>query len=144
MDRFTFTTDLQQMDVTLIHEFLSQSYWAKGIPFETQKRALKNSLCVGVLTENGEQVAFARLVTDRATFAYLADVFVLEQYRGQGISQWMMEQTMSLEALQGLRRMMLATFDAHGLYEKFGFTPLNNPDIMMEIWTPDVYERRSP
>ncbi len=131
------------MDTDLIHSFISQSYWAKDIPLDTQKRALKNSLCVGVLNANGEQIAFARLVTDQATFAYLADVFVIEAYRGFGVGQRMMTETLALPALQGLRRIMLATRDAHKLYSKFGFTPLNDPDLMMEIWTPDVYQTSS-
>lgn len=128
------------MDIDLIHGFISQSYWAKGIALETQQRALENSLCVGVLSADGEQIAFARLITDKATFAYLADVFVIEAYRGHGIGQRMMTETLALPELQGLRRIMLATRDAHDLYSKFGFTPLNDPDIMMEIWTPDVYQ----
>ncbi len=128
------------MDIDVIHGFLSQSYWAKGIPRDTQIRALEHSLCVGVLSKDAEQIAFARLVTDRATFAYLADVFVIDAYRGRGIGQWMMKETLALPELQGLRRIMLATKDAHGLYRQFGFTPLNDPDLMMEIWTPDVYQ----
>ncbi len=128
------------MDIDLIHGFISQSYWAKGIALETQQRALENSLCVGVLSADGEQIAFARLITDKATFAYLADVFVIEAYRGHGVGQRMMTEMLALPELQGLRRIMLATRDAHDLYSKFGFTPLNDPDIMMEIWTPDVYQ----
>lgn len=128
------------MDLTKIHNFISQSYWANKVPFDTQKRALENSLCIAALKEDGTLVSFARFVTDTATFAYLADVFVDESERGKGLSRWMLEEALQLPQLQGLRRMMLATKDAHGLYEKLGFTPLNDASLMMEIWTPDVYQ----
>ena len=140
MKNYRLTTRLEDMDLAKVHAFISQSYWANNVPFDTQKRALENSLCIAVLKENGALVGFARFVTDQATFAYLADVFVDESERGQGLSRWMLEEALQLPELQGLRRIMLATKDAHGLYEKLGFTPLNDASLMMEIWTPDVYQ----
>jgi len=128
------------MDLHAIHGFLASCYWAKGIPAETLKRAMDNSLCFGVLTDQGEQVAFARMITDRATYAYLADVFVVESHRGLGIAKWLMQTIMAHPALQGLRRITLATRDAHGLYAQFGFKPLANPSMFMEVSKPNVYE----
>ena len=119
--------------------FLTRSYWAEGISKEVIKRSIEGALCFGVF-ENDKQIGFARMITDKATFAYLADVFIIEEYRGLGLSKWLMEVIMSHPDLQGLRRMMLATRDAHGLYKKFGFTPLNNVDRWMQIQNPDVYK----
>lgn len=119
------STDCSLLDMRLIHHFLStDSYWAEGIPLETVEKALANSLCFG-LYKNNKQIGFARLVTDKATFAYLADVFVLEEYRGQGLSKWLMEVIQSHPEVQGLRRWMLMTRDAQGLYEQFGWTVLD-------------------
>ena len=126
------------MDIDLIHSFLTRSYWAEGISKEIIRRSIDGALCFGVF-ENDRQVGFARMITDRATFAYLADVFIIEEYRGLGLSKLLMEVIMSHPDLQGLRRMMLATRDAHELYKKFGFTPLNNVDRWMHIHHPDVY-----
>jgi len=128
------------MDLQVIHGFLASSYWAKDIPVETLERALSNSLCFGVLTDQNEQVAFARVITDRATYAYLADVFVVESHRGKRIAKWLMHNTMTHPDLQGLRRIMLATRDAHGLYTQFGFKSLAQPDMFMEVWNPGVYQ----
>ena len=128
------------MDLQVIHGFLADSYWAKGIPVETLKRAMENSLCFGALTDQGEQVAFARMITDQTTYAYLADVFVIEPHRGQGIAKWLMQNIMSHPDLQGLRRMMLATRDAHALYTQFDFKKLARPEMFMEVWKPDVYQ----
>ena len=127
------------MDLELIHAFVSSSYWAKNIPFETFERSLENSLCFGVFTELNEQMAFARMITDYATAAYLADVFVVEGHRSRGIGKWLMQQIVEHPKLQGLRRITLATRDAHGFYQQFGFTSLNKPEIFMELWNPDVY-----
>jgi len=127
------------MDIDLIHSFLSRSYWAEGISKEIIGRSVEGALCFGVF-ENDKQVGFARMITDKATFAYLADVFIIDEYRGLGLSKWLMEVIMSYPDLQGLRRMMLATRDAHELYKKFGFTPLNNVDRWMHIHNPDVYK----
>ena len=127
------------MDIDLIHSFLTRSYWAEGISKEIIGRSIEGALCFGVF-ENNKQVGFARMITDKATFAYLADVFIIDEYRGLGLSKWLMEVIMSYPDLQGLRRMMLATRDAHELYKKFGFTPLNNVDRWMHIHHPDVYK----
>ena len=127
------------MDIDLIHSFLTRSYWAEGISKEIIRRSVEGALCFGVF-ENDKQVGFARMITDKATFAYLADVFIIDEYRGLGLSKWLMEVIMSYPDLQGLRRMMLATRDAHELYKKFGFTPLNNVDRWMQIHNPDVYK----
>ena len=140
LDDYEFSSDPARMDLDAVHAFLSQTYWSPGIPRETVARAAANSLCFGVF-HAGAQVGYARMVTDRATFAYLADVYVLEAHRGRGISRRLMEHIMAHPYLQGLRRMMLATRDAHGLYAKFGFTPLKSPQIVMEKHDPDVYQR---
>jgi len=136
--RFYISTEKEKMDIDLIHSFLTRSYWAEGISKEIIRRSIDGALCFGVF-ENDRQVGFARMITDRATFAYLADVFIIEEYRGLGLSKLLMEVIMSHPDLQGLRRMMLATRDAHELYKKFGFTPLNNVDRWMHIHHPDVY-----
>ena len=138
-DRFSISTEKEKMDIDFIHSFLTQSYWAEGISKEIIRRSIEGALCFGVF-ENDKQVGFARMITDRATFAYLADVFIIEEYRGLGLSKWLMEVIMSYPDLQGLRRMMLATRDAHELYKKFGFTQLNNVDRWMHIHYPDVYK----
>ena len=127
------------MDIDLIHSFLSRSYWAEGISKEIVRRSIEGALCFGVF-EKEKQIGFARMITDRATFAYLADVFIIEEYRGRGLSKWLMEVILSHPDLQGLRRMMLATRDAHELYKKFGFTTLNNVDRWMHIHQPDIYK----
>jgi len=128
------------MDITVIHRFSSKSYWAKNIPINTMQKALDNSLCFGVFTEQGEQIGFARMVTDKATFAYLADVFILEEYRGKGLSKWLIQTIIAHPDLQGIRRMTLATSDAHSLYKQFGFEALSSPQLFMELHQPDVYK----
>ena len=139
-DGFTISTEKEKLDIDLIHSFLNRTYWAEGISKEIIRRSIEGSLCFGVY-ENDKQVGFARMITDKATFAYLADVFIIEEYRGRGLSKWLMEVIMSHPDLQGLRRMILATKDAHGLYKQFGFTPLTNVDRWMHILDPDVYKR---
>ena len=145
-DRFIITTEKEKLDIDFIHSFLTRSYWAEGITKEVIKRSIGGSLCFGVFENDkanlsaGRQIGFARMITDKATFAYLADVFIIEEYQGLGLSKWLMEVIMSHPELQGLRRMMLATRDAHGLYEKFGFTQLTNVDRWMQIHDPDVYK----
>jgi GNAT superfamily N-acetyltransferase len=134
------TLDRDRIDVAAAHEFLSRSYWAEGIPLPVLRRALDHSLCVAAL-QDGRQVGFARLVTDRATFAYLADVYVLPECRGQGISRRMLEALFDHPDARALRRCLLVTRDAHGLYEKFGFAPLAAPSRFMERHDPDVYRR---
>jgi GNAT superfamily N-acetyltransferase len=129
----------------MIHEFLTTCYWAKGIPQEVVARSIEHSLCFGIYHEVGatlRQVGFARVISDFATIAYLGDVFVLEPYRGRGLSKWMMECITQHPQLQGLRRWILLTRDAHALYEKFGFRPLRAPDRYMELHRPDIYEIR--
>ena len=140
IEGYRISADLPEMDFEMLHRYLSTSYWSKGIPFETMREALANSLCFGIFTESGSQIGFARMITDRATFAYLADVFILEEHRGKGLSKWLMETILRHSDLQGLRRILLATKDAHGLYEQFGFTALASPEKLMELWSPDVYE----
>lgn len=137
-DTFTVTCDQKQLDLTLIAQFLTSSYWAKGIPMETVRRSLENSLCFALL-DGGRQVGFARVVSDYATVAYLNDVFVLPEYRGRGLAGFLMECVIQHPDLQGLRRWILATRDAHGLYAKFGFTPLKAPEVFMERHNPGVY-----
>ena len=141
MNGYAISTDRQRLDIAAIHAYLTQSYWSPGVPRGVVERAIANSLCFGVY-RGAEQVGFARVVTDKATFAYLADVFILAPHGGQGLSKWLMAVITGHEDLQGLRRFMLGTKDAHPLYEKFGFTALANPARMMEILKPDVY--RSP
>jgi N-acetylglutamate synthase-like GNAT family acetyltransferase len=134
------SSDLKDMDLAVIHSFISNSYWAKGIPLKTMEKAINNSLCFGVFTECDKQVAFARMVTDLATFAYLADVFVSKEHRGKGLSKLLMQVIVAHPDLQGIRRMALATSDAHSLYEQFGFKALSSPESFMELHQPDVYK----
>jgi GNAT superfamily N-acetyltransferase len=131
---FTISTDASQLDVHAIHRYLSEdSYWAKGIPYATVERAIANSLNFGLYAPDGRLAGFARIITDYATFAWLCDVFVLPEFRGQGLSKWLMEVVWAHPELQGLRRRILATLDAHGLYTQFGFAPLAAPDRFLEI-----------
>ena len=138
---FSISTDRGRLDRDAIHAFLSNAYWAKGIPREVLDRSIENALCFGVY-EGPKLVGFARVITDSATFAYLADVFVLESHRGRGLSKWLMEIILGHPELQGLRRWTLATRDAHGLYEQFGFRKLTSPERLMEIVDMDIYLRR--
>jgi GNAT superfamily N-acetyltransferase len=138
MSDYEISTDRARLDVDAIHAFLTQSYWSPGIPRATVERAIANSLCFGAFWQ-GQQVGFARVVTDKTTFAYLCDVYVLDAHRGRGLAQQMMTLVVQHPDLQGLRRMMLATRDAHGLYAKFGFKPLAAPDLIMELHKPNVY-----
>lgn len=141
---FLISTDPELLDLSVIHDYLTNhSYWALGISREVQRRALDGSLCFGVY-ENGRQVGLARVVTDRATFAWLCDVFVLEEYRGRGLSKWLMECVVAHPDLQGLRRFVLGTRDAHGLYERYGFKPLADPTRFLEIHRPDAYRQADP
>ncbi|WOH36356.1 GNAT family N-acetyltransferase [Thalassotalea fonticola] len=137
---YKISSNTKDMDIGVIHDYISRSYWAENIPLNTMAKAIDNSLCFGAFTEQGAQVGFARLVTDSATFAYLADVFVLEQHRGKGISKWLMQTIIQHPDLQGLRRIALATSDAHKLYEQFGFEPLASPNLFMELHQPNVYK----
>ena len=135
---FLVSTDQTLLDLPLIHEFLSNhSYWAAGRPQRVVRRSLANSLCFG-LYEGTRQIGLARVVTDRATFAWLCDVFVLAPYRGQGLSKWLLQCVLSHPDLQGLRRFLLATRDAHGLYERYGFAPLEEPARFLEVFRHDI------
>jgi GNAT superfamily N-acetyltransferase len=128
---YAISTDPSRLDLGAVHGFLKESYWAKGVPLEVVERSVEHSLCFG-LYRGDEQVGFARIVTDRATFAYLADVFVLEEHRGRGLGKWLMRVVLSHPDLRGLRRWMLATADAHALYRGHGFRELGSPEIFME------------
>ncbi|MGP0020112.1 MAG: GNAT family N-acetyltransferase [Candidatus Sulfotelmatobacter sp.] len=139
---FLISTDAARLDLDVIHGFLTNCYWAKGIPREVVVRSVEHSLCFGVYDGDGAQVGFARVVGDFATVAYLGDVFVLESHRGRGLSKWLMECIVRHPALQNLRRWILLTRDAHGLYAQFGFTPVKSPECYMELHRPDVYEVR--
>ena len=132
--------DPKRLDLDVIHGFLSQTYWSQDIPREVVERALANSLCFG-LYEGEQQVGFARVVTDKATFAYLADVFVIESHRGRGLSKLLVAEILGHPSVQGLRRWLLVTRDAHSLYAQFGFKPLRSPERIMELHDPDVYQR---
>jgi GNAT superfamily N-acetyltransferase len=136
------STDPERLDLDTIHGFLVRSYWAEGVPRDLVARSLEHSLCFG-LYEGARQIGLARVVTDRATFAFLADVFVLEAFRGQALGKWLVETVAAAPELQGLRRWMLFTHDAHGLYRRVGFTPLAHPERAMEKLDPDVYRRRT-
>jgi len=136
------STDPERLDLNVIHGFLETSYWAKGRRRSVVERAIKNSLCFGVY-ENGRQVAFARVVSDRAVFAYLMDVFVLPECRGRGISKALMRTIVEHPDLQNLRVFLLATSDAHGLYSQFGFRPLAEPGNWMAVHDPDSDQRAS-
>ena len=136
---FEISTDKKRLCVDTIQEFLSsESYWANTRTVEQTRRAIANSLCFGMY-DGDRQIGFARVVSDLATFAYVGDVFVLKQYRGHGLSKWLMETIVEHSDLQGLRRWILATKDAHGLYEQYGFAPLRFPERWMERTGPDAY-----
>jgi len=135
---YEVSTDASLLDLQAVHAFLASTYWSPGIPLEVVERAVSNSVCVGAYA-GASLVGFARVVTDKATFAYLADVFVLEAHRGKGLSKQMLRALFQLPELQGLRRVMLATRDAHALYASFGFTPLSNPSRFMERHNPNAY-----
>jgi GNAT superfamily N-acetyltransferase len=149
-DGYEIDTDLRRVDRVLVGDFLAQSYWAEGIPQNVVDATLEGSLCFGLYTDaradsGGDearlagQVGFARVVTDYASFGWLADVFVVDPHRGRGLSKWLVECVLACPDLQGLRRFMLATRDAHGLYERFGFRALGDPAKFMEIARPGLY-----
>jgi GNAT superfamily N-acetyltransferase len=137
---FLISTSRERLDLNVIHGFLTHCYWARGIPREVVERSVEHSLCFGIYEANAAQVGFARVVSDFATVAYLGDVFVLESHQGRGLSKWLMECVMEHPALQNLRRWILLTRDAHGLYSRSGFAPLKAPERYMELHRPDVYE----
>jgi len=151
---FLISTDPRRLDLDAIQQFLANSYWAKGIPREVVARSIEHSLCFGIYDEGraqlpppasvarcgAPQVGFARVISDFATFAYLGDVFVLDRYRGRGLGTWMMESIVDHPRLEGLRRWILVTRDAHGLYSKFGFRPVKAPESYMERHRIDAYQ----
>jgi GNAT superfamily N-acetyltransferase len=136
---YEISTDLQRLDFEAIHAYLTRSYWSPGISRAlVEKAAAGSSLCFG-LYHGQAQVGYARVISDQATFAYLSDVYVLEEHRGQGLSKWLVQTIQAHPGLQCLRRFMLATRDAHGLYAGFGFTPVAHPERLMEIVVPDAH-----
>jgi GNAT superfamily N-acetyltransferase len=134
-NEFIISTDKSKLDVDIIHNYLcNESYWAKNIPVEIVKKSIDGSCCFGLFVKENlilKQIGFARVISDCATFGYLADVFIIEAYRGKGLSKWLMETIMNCPDLQGLRRWLLATKDAHSLYKKFGFLALDKPERIM-------------
>ena len=138
---FTITDRREDLDMETIHNFLRESYWAKGIPRQIIEKAVSNSLCFGVY-HNSRQVGFGRAVSDHATFAYLADIFIMPAYQRRGLGKWLVSCILAHPELQGLRRLLLATRDANKLYQHAGFVPLRKPDWFMEINDPDIYQRK--
>ena len=143
-NEFEISTDRGKLDLKFIHKFLSkEAYWSKNIPYDTVKRSADNSLNFGLFhierSGGSRQIGYARIITDYSTIAYLGDVFVIPAYRGKGLSKWLMEQVVSHPDLQGLRRWVLLTADAHELYKKFGWQPIAKPETYMERFNPDVY-----
>lgn len=138
--KYTISTDKNKLNMSVIYHFIANSYWAKGIPKSVMQKAIDNSMCFGVYSANNEQVGFARVVTDNATFAYLADVFIIPDLQGNGLSKLLVKTIVEHPDLQGLRRFLLATADAHGLYAQYGFKPIDNPALLMQINPANVYE----
>lgn len=140
---FTISTDESRIDVSAVHDYLCHhSYWAAGIPFETVKRAIENSLCFAIYEDaSNELIGFARVITDKASIAYIGDVYVLEAHRSKGLSKWLMECIMKHPELQSLRRWILLTKDAHGLYKQFGFKEIEEVQTYMEIRNKNVYKK---
>ena len=140
-DDYCISTNREKLDVNAIHNFLStQSYWCQNIPVETVIKSIDNSLNFGLYYED-QQIGFARIISDFSTMAYLADVYVLPEHRGKGLSKWMMQIIMSHPELHGLRRWMLLTADAHGLYKQFGWKEIANPDRYMELHNKNIYQK---
>ena len=137
---FLVSTDRSRLDLDVVHGFLTTCYWAAGVPREVVARSIEHSLCFGIYEGEGAQVAFARVISDFATIAYVGDVFVLETHRGRGLGKWLMECITGHPALQNLRRWILTTRDAHGLYSQVGFAPVKAPERFMELHRPDVYK----
>lgn len=139
-NHYNVSTDKTLLDPSVVHAFLTDSYWAKGIPFENVLKRIQNSLCFGVYDSNSHQVGFARVITDCESFAYLADVFILPSHRGQGLSKLLMTYIMAYPDLQNLRRFMLATVDAHLVYAPFGFKAIQRTENWMEKINLTVYQ----
>ena len=139
-DEYLLSTDKSKIDIEIVHGFLAHSYWAESIPLDVVKKSIDNSLCFAIYRDQ-KLKGFARVISDFATFAYLADVFIVPEERGKGLSIWLMETIMAYPQLQGLRRFTLATRDARGLYERFGFTLFDRPERWMQKHDPHVYTR---
>jgi len=139
-DKYTISTDKARLDLGVIHGFLNTSYWAAGRSIQTIQRSIENSLPFGVY-KGDQQIGFARVITDYATFAWIADVFILEAFQGQGLGNWLMEVIITHPELQQFRRWVLATKDAHELYRKFGFSELRLPERWMERHDPNTQEK---
>lgn len=138
-NNYLFSTDKKKLQLSVIHQFLSkQSYWSVNIPMDTVKKSIEGSICFGIYLEE-KQIGFARLITDKATFGYLADVFVVEEHRNKGLSKELMAFILSYPLIKQLRRLMLATKDAHGLYKQFGFNALAEPARFMEVKAFETY-----
>jgi GNAT superfamily N-acetyltransferase len=138
--QYEISTDRSRLDIGLIYDFLRSSYWAKDIPRAVVEKSLEHSLCFGAYCD-GRQTGFARVITDFATFGYIADVFVVPGHRGRGVAKLLVRSILAHPDLQGLRRLLLATQDAHGIYAQFGFEPLAHPDYFMSIHKPDLYRK---
>jgi GNAT superfamily N-acetyltransferase len=139
-DGYEISTDPSRLDIAAMHAYLTRCYWSPGIPYDIVERAARNSLCFGLYEKStGRQVGLARVVTDHATFAYLCDVYVLEEHRGRGLGKFMMRAVMAHPALAGARRAMLGTRDAHGLYAQYGFRAPPDDNVLMQILKPDPY-----
>ena len=136
---YAISTDPKRLDIDAIHGYLSRSFWAEGIPKDIVARSVASSLCFGLYHERS-QIGLARVITDRATFAYLCDVYVLEEHRAHGLGKWLIAGVMAHPDLQGLRRFHLVTRDAYGLYSRFGFRTVTSPDHHMEIFRPGMYK----
>jgi N-acetylglutamate synthase-like GNAT family acetyltransferase len=138
---YRISTDKSELDVDAIHAYLTKSYWSPGVPLSVIAKSIQNSLCFGVFDSRQKQIGFARMITDCATFAYLADVYILEAHQRKGLSKCLLSEILGHPDLQGLRRVLLATRDAHGLYKQVGFKELTNPQTLMELWDPNVYQK---
>ena len=140
-DGYLLSSDPARLDLAAVHAYLTRSYWSEGIPADVVARAAAGSLCFGLYAPGGAQVGYARFVTDRTTFAYLCDVYVLEEHRGRGLGRWMVGQALEHPDLAGLRRLVLVTRDAHELYRTLGFRALARPEGYMELHRPQIYRR---
>jgi GNAT superfamily N-acetyltransferase len=139
---YTVSDDPSRLDFKAMHAYLKRAYWSQEIPLDVVERAARASLCIGAYDAGGAQVGLARFISDYATFAYVCDVYVLEEHRGRGLSKAMMAMASEHPKLQGLRRWTLVTLDAHGLYEQFGFKPVANQERFMERIVPDIYRKK--
>lgn len=138
---YLISDDPARLDAVAVHGYLSRSYWSEGIPLATVQRALQGSLCIGAYADAGAQVGLVRIISDHATYAYLCDVYVLEEHRGHGLAKTMLALALRHPRLQGLRSWALRTRDAHGLYTQFGFKPVEHPESYMALRFPEVYRQ---